>query len=52
VDLQDRLLAEDEIERPLDRLLLRLRTEELFGSINLGLIQLEVLVPRHVHASG
>ncbi|WP_437491943.1 hypothetical protein WME75_16640 [Sorangium sp. So ce1014] len=52
VDLQDRLLAEDEIERPLDRLLLRLRAEELLGTINLGLIQFEVLVPRHVHDSG
>src|ERR1700727_2275157 len=52
VGLQDGLLTEHEIERLLDGVLLRLCAEELLGAVDLRLIVLPMLVPRHVHERG
>ena len=49
--LEDGLFAEaeKEVERSLDGFLLGLHAEELLGAVDLGLVQLEMLVLRHVH---
>src|SRR3989442_12481451 len=49
---QNSLLGEDDIERPLQCLLLRVRAEEPAGPVDLLLLELEVLVSDgHVHVS-
>jgi hypothetical protein len=47
---QDGLFRKHDVEGTLDCLPLRLCAEELFRSVDLPLIELDVLVPRHVHA--
>jgi hypothetical protein len=48
---EDPLLAQDQIQGPIDGLLLGLRAEESLRAVDLPLIELEVLVPSHVHES-
>ena len=46
---EDALLTQDEIQGTIDRFLLGLGAQELLRAVDLSLIELEVLVPRHVH---